>query len=206
MDIETIIVGPIEVNCYIVSCPKTAQAAVIDPGENADDILHILKTSSLELKYILLTHGHFDHIGAVVPLQHATNAQVLMHKADQSLVDAARDQSTAFGLPPVQPFKADRYISHGDQIEMGALEATVIHTPGHSPGGVSFYFDTELFAGDTLFYGGIGRTDLPGGSFSQLLDSIKRNLFTLPDETTVYSGHGPKTTIGREKKFNPFVQ
>ncbi len=205
MNIETIIVGPIEVNCYIVSCPKTAVAAVIDPGENADDILQYLQSNTLDLKTILLTHGHFDHIGAVVPLKQATNATVAMHKADQPLVDIAQQQSAAFGLQPVQPFKADHYVDDGDSLEVGTLQAQVIHTPGHSPGGISFLFKNDLFAGDTLFYGGVGRTDLPGGSMSTLVNSIKSKLFTLPESVTVYSGHGPTTTIGREKKYNPFT-
>ncbi len=206
MNIETIIVGPIDVNCYIVSCPKTALAAVIDPGENADDILQFLKSKSLDLKYILLTHGHFDHIGAVVPVKKITSAKILMHEADQMLVDAARQQSMAFGMPPVEPFKPDLYIKDGDLVDIGSLQAKVLHTPGHSPGGVSFLFEKNVFAGDTLFYGGIGRTDLPGGSMSQLVSSIKEKLFVLPESITVYSGHGPSTTIGREKKYNPFIQ
>lgn len=205
MNVETIIVGPIEVNCYIVSCKKTNKAAVIDPGDNADDILKIIRSRSLNLQYILLTHGHFDHLGGVAPIKAATNASVLMNSGDKVLVEAAPAQAELFGLPTPAEFDVDRYVDDSDSIEIGALKATVLATPGHSPGSICYLFDNAAFVGDTLFYGGVGRTDLEGGSFEQLVHSIKTKLFNLPDDIKVYCGHGPTTTIGREKKYNPFI-
>ncbi len=205
MNVETIIVGPIEVNCYVVSCKKTNQAVVIDPGDNADDILGVIRSRSFELKYIFLTHGHFDHLGGVAPIKKATDAQVLMHKSDQALVDSAPAQAELFGLSAPEEFDVDRYIDEGDVIEFGHLKTSVLATPGHTPGSVCYQFEKGVFVGDTLFYGGVGRTDLDGGNFELLVRSIKSKLFVLPDEMKVFCGHGPTTTIGREKKYNPFV-
>lgn len=205
MNIETIIVGPIQVNCFILTCPVSNQSAIVDPGDDAEDILKTIRSASLDLKYILLTHGHFDHIGAVSTVKATTGAAVLMHKADEFLVESASVQARAFGLPAPNSFAVDHYVDDGDTISVGQLNASVITTPGHSPGGVCFKFDNDIFAGDTLFYGGIGRTDLPGGNYHQLIASIKNKLFTLPDDMRVFCGHGPSTTIGREKKYNPFV-
>ncbi len=205
MNVETIIVGPIEVNCYVVSCKKTNQAAVIDPGDNADDILKVIRSRSFELKYILLTHGHFDHLGGVAPIKAATEAQVLMHKEDKVLAESAPAQAELFGLAAPQEFDVDRYIDDGDIVEFGNLSASVLATPGHTQGSVCYQFEKGVFVGDTLFYGGIGRTDLGGGDFEQLVHSIKSKLFVLPDDMKVFCGHGPTTTIGREKKYNPFV-
>ena len=205
MTIETIIVGPIQVNCFIITCTKTLQTAIVDPGDDADNILKVVQSNSLNVKYILLTHGHFDHIGAVSPVKSATNAHVLMHKSDEFLIQSAPMQARAFGMPAPQTFQPDRFVDEGEKIAFGELKASVVSTPGHSPGGICFVFENDVFAGDTLFYGGIGRTDFPGGNYHQLIESIKNKLFVLPDDMKVHSGHGPTTTIGREKKFNPFI-
>lgn len=205
MKLESLVVGPIQVNCFIITCPTTHQSAIVDPGDDADRILRKCESQNINLTKILLTHGHFDHIGAVHHIKKATDAEILMHKADEFLIQAAPMQAAAFGLPAPPTFTVDTYIQEGDEITVGELAAAVIETPGHTPGGVCFQFENDLFAGDTLFYGGIGRTDLPGGNYDQILQSIKTKLFVLPDELRVYSGHGPATTIGREKQYNPFV-
>ena len=205
MNVETFIVGPIEVNCYIVTCKKTNKAAVIDPGDNAADILKVVRSRSLDIEYILLTHGHFDHLGGVARIKKATNATVLMNKDDQYMVETAAQQAELFGLPVPGEFDVDRFVDESDIIEIGNLKASILTTPGHSKGSVCYLFDKCVFVGDTLFYGGVGRTDLEGGSFEQLVHSIKSKLFTLSDDVKVYCGHGPSTTIGREKKYNPFI-
>ncbi|MBN1480598.1 MBL fold metallo-hydrolase [candidate division KSB1 bacterium] len=206
MNIESIIVGPIQVNCFIITCPVSNQSAIVDPGDDAENILKTIRSKSLDLKYILLTHGHFDHIGAVSEVKSATGAEIFMHKADTFLVQGAALQAQAFGLPAPDTFVIDSFIDDGDNISVGEFNASVLTTPGHSPGGVCFKFENDIFAGDTLFYGGIGRTDLPGGDYRQLIASIKNKLFVLPDSMRVFCGHGPSTTIRREKKYNPFIQ
>lgn len=205
MNIESLVVGPIQVNCFIITCSTTQETAIVDPGDDAERILNKCAAKSLNVTKILLTHGHFDHIGAVQQIKEATGAEIIMHKADEFLIAVAPMQAAAFGMPAPKTFSVDRFVTEGDDMSVGELTAQVIETPGHTPGGICFHFGDGLFAGDTLFYGGIGRTDLPGGSYSQILNSIKTKLFVLPDELKVYCGHGPATTIGREKKYNPFV-
>jgi hydroxyacylglutathione hydrolase len=203
--IEAIVVGPIDVNCYIVAC-STGEAAIIDPGDDAEIILERIASKKLTVRHILLTHGHFDHIGAVAALQKATGALVHAHRDDLDLIQHAPAQAAFFGLPATEPFTVDSFVADGDEIVWGSLAATVLATPGHSPGSVCYLVDKNVFVGDTLFSRSIGRTDLFGGNYDQLLRSIKEILMTLPDDVTVYSGHGPKTTIGREKKYNPFIE
>ena len=180
---------------------------MIDPGDEAG-ILKILKTHQLALKYLLHTHGHLDHVSATAALQQQTGAPVLIHEADQILVDNLELQATVFGLAAPGTPTVDRYIHEGDEINWGTHTLSVIETPGHSPGGVCLSLEGEkiLFAGDTLFQDSIGRTDLWGGDYEQLLDSIREQLWQLDDDTVVCPGHGPRTTIGREKRENPFLQ
>lgn len=204
VNIETIIVGPIEVNCFIIACDATRHAVIVDPGGDAEALLDTIRAKSLALNYILLTHGHFDHIGAVAAMKKATGAEIRMHHADEFLLQTAALQARSFGLPAPETFQVDAFIDDGDEFTFGDLRCSVIATPGHSPGGVCYLFENDIFVGDTLFYGGIGRTDLPGGDYSQITRSIKDKLFTLPDEMKVHCGHGPSTTIGREKRYNPF--
>jgi hydroxyacylglutathione hydrolase len=206
VNIDTIIVGPIEVNCFIITCSTTKHTAIVDPGDDADNILDNVQSKSLVVKYILLTHGHFDHIGAVSSLKKATGAEILLHKADEFLIQTAGLQARSFGLPAPESFKVDKFIADGDEVTFGELRCSVITTPGHSPGGVCYLFKNDVFVGDTLFCGSIGRTDLPAGNYNQLMQSIKDKLFTLPDDMKVYCGHGPSTTIGWEKGHNPFMQ
>ncbi|RPH97920.1 MAG: MBL fold metallo-hydrolase [Calditrichaeota bacterium] len=204
MNIRTIIVGPLGVNCYIVFCPITRNAAVIDPGGDAELIFNEISKQNLIVKIILLTHGHFDHFGAAAAVKQSTGASLLMNDRDEILVSAAAESAVFFGLPAPESFEVDGVLRDGDQIEVGEIRGHVIATPGHSPGSLSFLLQESVFVGDTLFLNSIGRADLPGGNERQLMQSIRSRLFTLPDETAVYCGHGPATTIGREKRYNPF--
>jgi hydroxyacylglutathione hydrolase len=200
-----LVVGPLQVNCFILADGKTREAVVIDPGDDAPEILKIIKEKGLKVKYIVNTHGHFDHIGANTALKDATGAELLIHEGDAPMMASAPMQSRAFGMnTPASPW-ADRYVKHGDMIEAGEVSLKVLHTPGHSPGGISLLEQGIVFTGDALFAGSIGRADLPGGDLTTLIRSIKTNLMTLPDDTKVFSGHGPASTIGEERKENPFL-
>ena len=196
-------VGILQVNCYVVACPKTKHAAVIDPGADSDTILSVIERNNLDVKYILLTHGHPDHIGANTAIKQWSGAPILIHKEDADLLD--HPLPLPFDSePPVESPPADQFLNDGEKIKVGDISLTVLHTPGHSPGSVSFLFSDRVITGDALFAGTIGRTDLPGGSMPVLIQSIQDKLLVLPDETEVYPGHGPSTTIGQEKEFNPF--
>lgn len=205
MIITTLAVGPIMANCFILGCEETLAAAVIDPGDEADRILMSLADSRLTLKYIINTHGHFDHVGANKPLKDATGAPILIHALDAPMLNQLSASAAAWGLSADNSPPPDRMIEEGDTIAVGNITLTVIHTPGHTPGGISLKADGHVFVGDTLFAGSIGRTDFPGGDFETLRVSIQNKLFLLGDDVQVYTGHGPHTTIGREKRTNPFV-
>ncbi len=205
MIIKELAVGPIMANCFIVGCERTKSAVVIDPGDETHKILMALAQSKLTVKYILNTHGHFDHVGGNQKMKDATGADILIHAMDAPMLGMLSSFGASFGLNVDNSPPADRTIDDGDQIAFGDITLKVIHTPGHSPGGVSFYTDGVLFVGDTLFAGSIGRTDFPGGDFNTLIASIKNKLFPLGDDVRVYTGHGPSTTIGEEKRYNPFL-
>ncbi|MFZ5815122.1 MAG: MBL fold metallo-hydrolase [Bacillota bacterium] len=197
--------GELATNCYIVACPESSKAMVIDPGAPDPWIKRTVSQFSLTVELILLTHGHGDHIGGVEWVKSWTGAPVWIHEADSRYLSSpALNGSAFFGQPVVVP-KADRLLRGGETVTVGSLSFQVIHTPGHTPGGISLYTPGHLFAGDTLFAGGVGRTDLAGGSYPALVKSIKEKLFPLPDETVVYCGHGPTTTIGDEREYNPYV-
>jgi hydroxyacylglutathione hydrolase len=206
LQVETLIVGPLFSNCYIIYDDKEKLGAVIDPGDDAEDILEAVKNLGIKIKYILATHGHFDHVGAVAPLRKEFGAEFLAHKGDFFFLEDGVNAANRWGVEIAQPPKPDRFIEDGDKIKVGEFELEVIHTPGHSPGGVSFLCDRMLFGGDTLFQGSIGRTDFRKGSFEEIANSIRSRLYSLPDDTVVYTGHGPVTTIGDEKKHNAFVR
>lgn len=206
MIIKKIVVGPLEVNCYILGCEDTKETAIIDPGDNADQIISTIEKEGLKPKCIINTHAHFDHIGGVKEVQDHFKIDFLLHKEDLFLVENASEQATAFGLKPISRPDVNKYIDNDEKITLGNKSITVIHTPGHSPGCVCYYSDNNVFVGDTLFAGSIGRTDLPGGSYEILINSIKEKLFPLGNSTTVYPGHGPSTTIGDEKEHNPFLK
>ncbi|NIA30740.1 MAG: MBL fold metallo-hydrolase [Actinobacteria bacterium] len=205
MHIETITVGPLMVNSYLVVCENTNEAVVIDPGEEEDKILQRIGEMGARVKYILLTHGHVDHLGAVAEVQTATGAEICIHKNDVPFVENAAVQASFFDLRIPAPFKINHYVKDGDELKVGESIFRVLETPGHSPGGVCYLCGDFLFSGDTLFQQSIGRTDLPGGAHRQLLDSIAKKLMILPERTKVYPGHGPATTIGDEKRLNPFL-
>jgi glyoxylase-like metal-dependent hydrolase (beta-lactamase superfamily II) len=200
-------VGLIQTNCYVVGCEETKEGAVIDPGGHPERIMAEVERLGLEVKYVLNTHAHFDHTDANGAVVKATGATLALHPQDLPILKAAGG-AAMFGLHADPSPLPDLELHGGDELEVGNLRFRVLHTPGHTPGHVCFYEAAEgiLFDGDVLFYRSIGRTDLPGGSWKQLMDSIQRELFALPDETVVYSGHGPKTTIGEEKQLNPWLR
>ncbi len=204
--IQTLVVGPLQTNCYLVSCTKMKEAVVIDPGDEAPRILREIKKAGLSLRLIVNTHAHFDHVGANGPLHEATGAPIAIHSQD---AEALTLPVAIFGLTfkePVSP-PAERLLEDGEEIAVGEETLQVLYTPGHTPGGISLYhiLRPAVFSGDALFQMGIGRTDLPGGDTETLERSIRTRLFTLPDTTVVYPGHGPVTRIGAERARNPYV-
>ena len=208
MILETIVVGPLAVNCVIAGCEDTLEAAVIDPGDDAARILAALDARRLKLRYIILTHGHFDHADAAGELRRATGAEVLVNEGDAPLLLNTDVQAAFFGMKASPAPGSDRFIADGEIIKVGALSMEVMETPGHTPGGISLYIPAErvVFTGDTLFWGSIGRTDLPGGDYNTIIRSLKEKLGRLPDDTRVIPGHGDETEIGFEKKQNPFFE
>ncbi|MBI5166967.1 MAG: MBL fold metallo-hydrolase [candidate division NC10 bacterium] len=197
-------VGPLENNVYLVSDRGSRKAALIDPGLESEGILQHLEQAGLQLELIINTHGHFDHIYANAFFKAKTGAKVLIHKKDLSGLRRLQDEALLFGLRAAPSPEPDRLLQEGDLIELAGFSFQVLHTPGHTPGGICLYHDGMVFVGDTLFAGSIGRTDLPGGSYEALIASVQKKLFVLPEETVVYPGHGPETTIGEEKRTNPF--
>ena len=205
MILKSMALGPIMANCYVLGCEATRAAVVIDPGEEAERILDVLAEERLELKAILNTHGHFDHVGANRELKQAVpEAQVMIHGDDAPMLGQLANSARMFGMQAENSPDPDRLLQDGDALTFGDIKLEVVHVPGHSPGGVAFAAAGGIFVGDTLFAGSIGRTDLPGGNFDTLIASIQNKLFTYPDETPVYPGHMGPTTIGQEKRFNPF--
>lgn len=205
MIIKELTVGMLMANCIILGCEKTREAAVIDPGDETERILLSLADSKLKLKYIINTHGHFDHVGGNKEMKEATGADILIHFLDAPMLSQLSSDATLFGFSAENSPPPDRTLEDNDTISFGEIRLKVIHTPGHSPGGISLYINNKVFVGDTLFSGSIGRSDLPGGDFNTLISSIKNRLFDLGDDVKVFPGHGPNTTIGREKHSNPFV-
>ncbi len=205
MIIETIPVGPLEVNCYLAAAAPGEEAVVIDPGDEGEKIMARLKAHRLTLKAILNTHGHFDHIGANGSLKEATGADIMIHEKDAPLLEAADRQAAMFGLTAEPSPPPDRTVADNDTIEIGGLSLRVIETPGHTEGGVCFLLDRALFCGDTLFAASIGRTDLPGGSFRDLIQSIQQRILPLGDHIVLYPGHGPASSVSKEKRTNPFI-
>ena len=178
---------------------------IIDPGDEAEHILHIIKQENLVPKLLVNTHGHFDHVGGNSLILEKTGIEFCMHKDDVPMLRQAARQAASYGLPAVESPEPTRFLQNGDILEIGDLSFEVIHTPGHSPGGICLYGEGHLFSGDTLFASSIGRTDLPGGDLVQLLSHIRTQLMVLPESTIVHPGHGPDSTIGLEKSNNPFV-
>ncbi len=205
MKLRKLTVGSLGANCYILWDEKDKEAIVIDPGGEGERIIEAIRKDSLKIKSIVDTHTHIDHIGSNDFLREKTKAPLLVHSADVFLLQNAElnlsaltGEDRSFGPP-------DRVLGEGDEIRVGGFSLRVLHTPGHTPGSVCLYGDDKLFSGDTLFAGGIGRTDLAGGSFGELQESIKDKILTLPDEVAVYPGHGPSTTVGKERRCNVFI-
>ncbi len=210
MKVERRTVGPIETNCYVAECEKTREAIIVDPGfmkSEAQAFIDEIKERGLKVKYIVNTHGHDDHTSGNTAIKEATNAKVLIHEADARMLTpfSLNHPKTRNNMTESQA--ADQLLKEGDIIEAGNIRLTVIHTPGHTKGSISLHSqnDNVVFTGDTLFAQSIGRTDFPGGSYTDIMRSLKTKLAKLPDQTVVYPGHGETTTIGKEKASNPFL-
>jgi len=208
MILESFPVGPLACNCTILGDEKTGEAIVIDPGDEVERIHRRLSRLGLTLKKILVTHAHIDHIGGALRLKQLTGAPILLNEDDLPLLATMTTQAGWLGMAVPETAPPDGNLADGQMVGLEGYPATVLHTPGHSQGSVCLYFAPLklLVAGDTLFAGSIGRTDLPGGNFDQIIDSIHKRLLPLPDETRVLTGHGPETTIGAERRSNPFLQ
>lgn len=199
-------VGMLESNCYILGDEETREAVVIDPGGDAPEILAVLRQEKLQLKTIINTHGHFDHVGANKELQEATGAPIAIHTADAPMLSQPSAEALFFTGGRLQPSRASILLQEGDVLDFGRYQLKVLHTPGHTPGGICLVLLQEpiVYVGDTLFAGSIGRTDFPGGSFEDLINSVRTKIFTLGDHYLVMPGHGPATTVGQERLYNPF--
>jgi hydroxyacylglutathione hydrolase len=211
MLLETRDAPPFYKNGFVLACEQTHEAVIIDPGDEVDQLLQVVSARKLQVKYILLTHAHIDHIAGAAAAKSACGAPVVLHRDDLPLYEGALQQAAFFGLEVTPPPPVDLFYDTASALRFGRYEVHVLHTPGHTPGGVCLLVGAEgqpakkVFAGDTLFAGSIGRTDLPGGNHDTLLGSIRGVLFKLSDDVEVYSGHGPKTMIGQERRTNPFL-
>ena len=205
MIIKTFVEPPIDNNNYLLIDENTKEAALIDCSSVDDRILEELETQSAILKYILLTHGHFDHIAGIRPHRFLSEPQIVMHKADLDWLNNTNKYLPMFGMPEMTIPKIDRFIEDGDILHLGNLEIKVLHTPGHTQGGVCYLVEDNLFTGDTIFKEAVGRCDLEGGNFPQIVESIEDKIFTLPENTTIYPGHGKMTSVKWEKENNRFL-
>jgi hydroxyacylglutathione hydrolase len=204
--IKRLVVGSLSANCFIVGSEVEREGMVIDPGGNADVICKAIADSGLDIKIIVLTHGHSDHIAALYEVQEKTRADVAIHIEDADFLEGRGSHSSQFGISYRTPHPPDRLLREGDIIDVGGWHFTILHTPGHTPGSICLLTEDKVFTGDTLFRRGIGTTLMPGSSRPQLLNSIRTRLMVLPDDTTIYPGHGRETTIGAERRDNPYVR
>jgi len=200
-------VGPLQCNCSIIGDETTHEAMVIDPGDDIQDVLALLRKHKLQVKQIVITHAHIDHVGGATKLRAATGAPILLNQNDYDLLKILDEQAAWIGVAAPGAVEIDQSVSTGDKVKAGAHVANILHTPGHTEGSICLYFPAEkkLIAGDTLFAGSIGRTDLPGGSMQKIMQSLRGTVMALPDETVVVPGHGPLTTIGEERENNPWL-
>ena len=207
MIFDIVVVGNLEVNCYVLGCERTGAGVVVDPGADAGKILAQIAKRGLRIEKIINTHGHFDHIGANRSIKVATGAELLIHEADSVYLARAGEVATLYGLRAENSPAPDQFLTDGMEIAFGDYRMTILHTPGHTPGGCCLYLAGEgkVITGDTLFAESVGRTDLPGGSQETLIASIRTKLLPLPDATTVWPGHGPESSIGHEKRHNTYL-
>ncbi len=205
---EILPVGPLQCNCSVIGDEGTREAIVIDPGDDIEQVLALMRKHQLQVKQIVVTHAHIDHVGGAMKLRAATRAPILLNQNDYALLKMLDMQAAWIGVPSPGPVQIDQSLEQADTINAGSHTAQVLHTPGHTEGSICLYFPAErkLIAGDTLFAGSIGRTDLPGGSYEKILHSLHDSVLALPDDTVVVPGHGPLTTIGEERESNPFLQ
>jgi hydroxyacylglutathione hydrolase len=203
--VTRLVVSSLSANCFIVGRPSTGVGVVFDPGGNSQEICRAIDDSGLDIQMIILTHGHSDHIAALRDVQDKTNAEVAIHAADADFLEGHGSYSSQFGISYRTPHPPDRLLHANDTIDIGQMSFTIIHTPGHTPGSICLLTDFGIFTGDTIFRKGIGTTLMPGSSRPQLLDSIQKKLMTLPDDTVIYPGHGRETTIGAERRDNPYA-
>jgi hydroxyacylglutathione hydrolase len=204
---EILPVGPLQCNCSVIGDETTREAMVIDPGDDIQDVLALIRKHNLQVKQIVITHAHIDHVGGAMKLRTATGAPILLNQNDYALLKMLDAQAAWIGMRSPGQVEIDRSVTTGETVTAGSLHASILHTPGHTEGSICLYFPAEskLIAGDTLFAGSIGRTDLPGGSMQKILRSLHDTVLALPDETVVVPGHGPLTTIGEERETNPFL-
>lgn len=209
MRVDMLTVGMFQSNCYIVSCERTKEALIIDPGDEGERIVDYVNQQTLDVRMILATHGHIDHVAGLSTVASAFSTPVAMHEKELVVYKNIQKQAMLFGLDTIETVEIDKLLSGGEKLTFGELTGEVLHTPGHSPGGVAIAFGQEVppivFVGDVLFQGSIGRTDLLGASHRQMMETLKNVILALPDETVVYCGHGPETTIGVERRTNPFL-
>lgn len=207
MIFDTVVVGPLGVNCFILGCEETKEGVIVDPGAEADRILARVGSLGLTIRYVVNTHGHFDHVGGNHGVVAATGAKLMIHPGDVQFLGRAADVAAMYGLTTENSPQPDHVLEEGDEVVFGTCRLKVLHTPGHTPGGCCLYLEQEkkVITGDTLFADSVGRTDFPGSSHELLMESIRTKLLTLPDETQAFPGHGPSTTIGRERLYNPYI-
>ena len=206
MILESLAVGQLEVNCFVLACEKTREGIIVDPGDNVSEILGLVAKNDIRIVEIVATHGHFDHIGRAASVVRETGAPFAAHKDDLFIIEGLVDVAAFFGIETDPPPKVDRFLDEGDRLRFGEVSLRVIHTPGHSPGSISLAWPGNAIVGDLIFAGSVGRTDFEGGDPDLLLESVREQILPLGDTTQLYPGHGPATTVGQERMHNPFLR